>query len=277
MKILTVLLVVILCTVSLNATAEQKTPIAPDSLDQSIEEVLSQREFSWRMPREKVQQDEDKPKGPVATLIEWISEKLSKAIRALEDLVGRFFEWLEGLLPKRTSKPTDSDTNWIGSVRVLIGILLALLLCFLAFIFWRTWKRKQGQSQENKVSAVALPTPDLTDEAVTADELPADRWLTLANEFAEKGDLLLAMRALYLATLARLATQELITIEIYKSNREYERELNRRAHSMKDLLADFAEILNVFESAWYGLHGISRTVFEQFTVVQKRIMAIADK
>ena len=58
--------------------------------------------------------------------------------------------------------------------------------------------------------------------------LPANRWLDLAKELMAKGSLRLAMRALYLATLSYFAERELVTVEIYKSNRDYERELQRR-------------------------------------------------
>ena len=58
------------------------------------------------------------------------------------------------------------------------------------------------------------------------------------------------MRALYLATLAHLADREMITIESYKSNREYEDELKRRAHEHGEL---------------------------SFSLNQKRILAFAEK
>ena len=93
-----------------------------------------------------------------------------------------------------------------------------------------------------------LLTPDLTDENVKADDLSTNRWLTLAGELAEKGELRLAMRALYLATLAHLADREMITIEVYKSNREYERELKRRAHEHQELLSIFSDEFKFFRA-----------------------------
>jgi hypothetical protein len=97
----------------------------------------------------------------------------------------------------------------------------------------------------------------------------------LAEEFTAKGELRLAMRALYLATLAHLSEYEMITIELYKSNREYELELNRRAHERNELLAVFSSTLDLFERVWYGMYQIPRADFDRFWKNQKRIITYA--
>ncbi|MGD8761923.1 MAG: hypothetical protein PVG87_06415, partial [Desulfobacteraceae bacterium] len=112
---------------------------------------------------------------------------------------------------------------------------------------------------------------------IKADDLPVHRWLTLAGEMIEAGDLRLAMRALYLATLAHLAENEMISIEIYKSNREYEQELRRRAHEKKEMLTVFSKSLTIFEQVWYGMYQITRSEFDKFAANQKRILAVAQK
>ncbi len=83
------------------------------------------------------------------------------------------------------------------------------------------------------------------------------------------------MRALYLATLAYLAEHQMITIEDYKSNREYEQELRRRAHERKELLITFSKSLNLFERVWYGMYRIPRADFDDFVKNQKRILTFA--
>ena len=85
------------------------------------------------------------------------------------------------------------------------------------------------------------------------------------------------MRALYLATLAHLADHEMITIEVYKSNREYERELKRRAHEHKDLLSIFSSSLNFFERVWYGMYCIAKPDFDDFATSHQRLMTFAEK
>ena len=79
-----------------------------------------------------------------------------------------------------------------------------------------------------------------------------------------KGELRLALRAVYLATLACLARQELITIAKYKSDREYELELRRRSHTQPQLAGVFAENRAVFEGAWYGLHEVTPGIMDRF-------------
>ena len=147
-------------------------------------------------------------------------------------------------------------------------------MAVLIFVLVRILRRLRSEPAE-KASLAAVPIPDLNDEGIKADDLPADRWLLLAKELTEKGELRPAMRALYLATLAQLGEHDMITIEMYKSNRDYENELKRRAHESKELRLLFAKSLNVFERVWYGMYSIAGSDFEQFAANQQRIMAIA--
>ena len=128
-----------------------------------------------------------------------------------------------------------------------------------------------------EVGSEAIPSvPNLSEEGIKADELPANRWLIMAKELMAKGSIRLAMRALYLATLAHLAEHNLLTIEIYKSNRDYERELQRRAHENEDLLTDFTKMGGLFDSVWYGMYDVAPSDFTDYTTLQERIMAIAE-
>src|SRR5439155_13859295 len=117
------------------------------------------------------------------------------------------------------------------------------------------------------------PAPDLTEENVSADLLPADGWLNLGRELLERGELRLAIRAFYLATLAHLAGRNLISPAKFKSNRDYERELHRRGHSMPELLSIFGDNSLVFERIWYGLHEINQELVQQFLARVERIRA----
>ena len=162
----------------------------------------------------------------------------------------------------------------MASVRIVLILLLLLFLAVVTFVFFRIRRRRRTGIVEAAVAGVAS-LPDLNDEATRADDLPATRWRVLAEELTAKGELRLAMRALYLATLAYLAEHQMITIEIYKSNREYEQELRRRAHEHRELLVIFSKCLNLFERVWYGMYRISRVDFDDFSANQKRILAFA--
>lgn len=256
------------------AVAEQKQIVAPEALNRSIDSVLQQREFSWRMPREMPAEDQTKPKGPIASVVAWIIDKISKGIKTVFDWIDQFIDWLLALLPTGERQKVSSDTDWISSVRFAVIALLIGLFVALAYILWRTWSRRRIGKGEI-IAAPVESVPDLEDEDTTADDLPVNRWLDLAGEFAGKGKLRLALRAFYLATLAGLAEHGLITIEKFKSNREYEIELCRRAHQKEKLLTDFTTSRQVFERVWYGLYTIKQPQLDDFAALQKRMITLA--
>ncbi|MGD2013853.1 MAG: DUF4129 domain-containing protein [Desulfobacterales bacterium] len=265
------MMVVVLCAFPLTCLGGQSLSVSPEELDRSIEETLGRREFAWRMPRETVHAEEEEVKGPLEAAIKWLLDGLAKGIRIIEQWISQFFEWLENLMPKGNKKTASSNKNWITSVRAVLIFLILVFLAILIFFILRIWRRQQTGSIAAVAAGVPQP-PDLNDESTKADDLPANRWLVLAEELTSKGELRLAMRALYLATLAYLAERQMITIEIYKSNREYEQELRRRAHERKELLTIFAKSLNLFERVWYGMYRIPRSEFNDYAANQKRIL-----
>ena len=247
---------------------------SPEILDRSIDEVMAQREFTWRMPREITAENEKTPKGPIASVVAWIIDKLGKGLKAVINWIDKLINWLIDLLPTADNRISSPDENWIKSVRIAVIVLLIGLLCTLVYILWRSWMRRQTAQAEIAATAVES-TPDLEDESTTADDLPVNRWLELARELTEKGSLRQAIRAFYLAILADLAAHELITIEKFKSNREYEIELRRRAHQKEGLLKAFSKSREVFERVWYGMYKISRPDLDHYAAIQERLMTIA--
>jgi hypothetical protein len=97
----------------------------------------------------------------------------------------------------------------------------------------------------------------------------------LAKEWIARNDFRMAMRALYLASLAYLNERELIRIHRGKSNRDYHRELDRRARSTPELAAVFGQNLAVFESSWYGRREIGLDAIEAFAANLDRIKSYA--
>jgi hypothetical protein len=103
------------------------------------------------------------------------------------------------------------------------------------------------------------PTPSIRLDAddLTADRLPEERWLELAERALTEQNLRLALRAFYLASLAWLGRSELISIHPGKTNREYEVELRRRLRTLPEARALFGANVAAFERAWYGLHDVA--------------------
>ena len=270
------LLIFIACAMPSAVGAQEQSWISSQELDQSIEEVINRREYTWRLPKDAVRVEVRESQGPIEAALQWLIKMFVAGVRTLKDWVTKFYDWLEGLLPESENRADSTKSDWVGSVRLALTALMILLAAFLVFVFIRIWKRRQ-KTDRSEVRAAEVSMPDLNDEGIRADDLPADRWLALAEELSKKRDLRLAMRALYLATLAYLAQQEMITPEIYKSNREYEKELQQRAYEKQEMCDVFSKSLNVFESVWFGMHRITPAEFDQFAADQKGIRAIVEK
>ncbi|MEA3421888.1 MAG: hypothetical protein U9Q97_09475 [Acidobacteriota bacterium] len=282
-KTLIAILTLILCAASFNTEAAEKAndqaasiTAFPDALNLSIEEIINRREFTWRMPRERLEEKDEDYSGPFAMVVKWIGDLLGKGLKAVNGLIKKIIDWLIELFPNKEPGTDPSNTDWIYSVRLFLVILLALLGLILGYLFFRIWQKRHSTMVKAVIEPV-IPAPDLEDDGVRADDLPASRWLNLAKEFAAKGSLRLAMRALYLAILSHLAEQEMITIEIFKSNLDYETELKRRAYEKEEILAAFSQTVIFFDRVWYGMHKITMPDLNSFAATQERIMALADQ
>src|SRR5262249_45265204 len=110
-------------------------------------------------------------------------------------------------------------------------------------------------------------------ENVSAEQLPEDGWVKLARELLERGEFRLALRAFYLASLAHLAQRNLISLARFKSNRDYQRELQRRGHSFPSLVQLFADNILMFDRTWYGMHEATRDAVQQFATNVEKIKA----
>jgi len=237
---------------------------------------MNRREFAWRMPREKLQKDEHNKSGPLGRLMDWIVNTLKDLAETIGEWIEKVGKWLEKLLPDLDRDRESSDSGWMDSVRLLLFVLFAALVCVLGVVFIRAWLRKRESLAA--VAVIPVPaSPDLTDEKVSALDLPVNRWLAVADDLMKKGSLRLALRALYLATLAHLSEHGFITIAKYKSNRDYEHELAGRAHEYKDLSHLFSINVMAFDMSWYGNHKVSPKKLKMFAQNQERIMSFVNR
>jgi hypothetical protein len=237
--------------------------LSSDELDRSIKEVMRQQKFRWRMPREELRKKEKEVPGPFDSLMEW----LRKGIIACRDTLKRWIrsigEWLGKSFPSSPRHKKNQDSDWRPGIRGYLMVLFFLLIVIGAVFLWRIRKRHRLEQARTETQPI-LSSPDLTDDDIEADALPSDRWLALAGELLEKGELRTALRAFYLATLAILGEHQLISIAKYKSNREYEKELYRRTHEKPSLLSAFSMQVSFFDSAWYGMYELSRQDVDAF-------------
>lgn len=246
---------------------EQPETTRAAQIDRRIGEVLERREYAWRSPREK-----EAPSKKPAWLEQWLSEAgktLEKWGSAFFRQLGRFLRWMGRLFnPPKISTPSGPAIDWVGLSKAVLVLVVIALIGVLGWALLRGWRPRRKPAV---IAAAAPIMPDLRSDDVVADQLPEDGWLTLAREHAARGELSLALRAAWLAGLAHLGQRELIRIARHKSNRDYERELRRRARDRAPLLAAFDDNLLSVERSWYGRHEVSADSFAAFQRNLERI------
>ncbi len=241
-----------------------------EQLEQSIEVTLQQREYVWRFPR--LASTPDTPADSSPGFLRRTGDTLVDWLKVVGEWLGKLITWWQKLATK-SQQPAAQQSSWIAPTRLLWGVVVlagAILLLWLGYLWYR---------RQHAVTVSASPPvstlPMLTEEHIMADALPVQGWWSMAQELMQRGELRLATRAFYLASLAYLAQQHLVTIAAHKSSRDYERELRRRAHTHPHLLNAFAHNARTFERVWYGRYEASPEVLQQFTATYERMQASA--
>jgi hypothetical protein len=242
--------------------------VSPAELDQTIQRVIQQDKYAWRAPREKLAKPDAKDQGVIGRFLDGVLDLIKGWGKSFFNWLGR---WLDRLFRGRASPaPAPSEIDWMLWLRLVMYLLIAVVALALALFIFQAWSRRYRQP-EAVVSEPIQSVPDLTDENVGADQLPEDGWIKLARKLRERGELRLALRAFYLASLAHLAWRNLITLAKFKSNHDYAVELSRRGHSFPDLQALFGENVSVFDRIWYGLHDLDSDLLARFAANVERI------
>ena len=254
--------------------------VAPAEIDRSLKDVFERREFAWRMPRNLIAPKAGAPKGPFERFVERIGEFFSGGWKKVTGWYRDFRDWLRRLTNSRPiSEPgSGSGSGWslgaLSGAEVVLYVLLVASLGAAVFVGVRQWRSRRLVARA--VAAVApseLAVSDLLGEDVLASQLPENEWLRLARELAARGEYRLALRALFLGTLAGLASQGAISIARHKSNRDYHAELMRRARQHPDWPPAFGGCIQLFERSWYGEHAAGPELLAEFEQQQQRLLA----
>jgi hypothetical protein len=230
------------------------TAVAPRQLDHAIDEVLGGPNFQWRLRPKKEKAVEEE--GPVASFFRKGFEMVRSVARTVKGWFDAFDRWISRRFSRDQDvsfKPEMDKATSASLVKLALYVFIGIVVILLGWLLWLIWKQsRRSESTVLKAHAVTTAAPDLRDENVQAALLPADGWLALAREQAERGEWRLALRALYLAMLARLAEERLISLAAFKTNLDYERELRRRALSRTEVVGRFVLRRRKFEDVWYG-------------------------
>jgi Domain of unknown function (DUF4129) len=258
------------------------TPSAPTSpsvdarrLDDTIRNVLGGVEYSWRSPRELTPEE---PEDPTENrLLRWIRKQVKSLGTFIDRNLSSFFDAIGRLIQRIFSGfnppnlPTGNSTvDWKTGLNILLYALLGAGIIALGWLLYSRWRNRKPQPVAAEPTALT-GTPDLQAEEISADQLPEDGWLDLAAEMAAKGEWRLALRALYLASLAHLAQREFVRLAPSKSNHDYHVELRRRARAHPAVQEAFAETATTFDRVWYGNHPADQSLFE---TARDRLLAL---
>ena len=253
------------------AGMREEPKVNAQDLNRSLDDVLERREYAWRARRDRAafSSRQESWLSEIGRNMEaWVQRMIWKLGRWIRPLMEKIARWLFG--GERSGGGEHDWLSMLSSVRFLFIVLLVAAAALLLILVVRARRRIPiAQARAEPLAS----QPDLSQENVTADQLPEDGWLNLAGELIERGELRLALRASYLASLAHLGQRELIRLARHKSNHDYDRELQRRARSQPALLAAFEGNLDAFERAWYGEHPVTEATLTDFSEKLQTIRA----
>jgi hypothetical protein len=228
--------------------------VRPKDLDRSIDSVLARTEYAWRMhPATPVETQDEAKDGIFVRFVRAGLRVLWSMLRSLVDALRAIVNWILDRFGRPAAEAGLAAAS-TGSklVTVLLYIFAGVAVCALLWLVWLVVRRLRAVEKPATVAKPLAAKPDLTSEDLQAAHLPVEGWLALAREQAARGDWRLAQRALYLALLASLASEGLLSLARFKTNLDYERELRGRALSRGEIPARFAVRRREFEDSWYG-------------------------
>ena len=255
-----------LLLVMMVSAGSAQTITAPE-LDRAIERVIHQRQYTWRLPRQPAPEAESQ-KNLIVRFTEGTWRMIRRGYRRVITWLG---EWLDNLFRRREP---GGGLSPAGALRIGMYSLLVALAVALGVLLVRALRERTASQ-----TAAAIPVAtalDLSSENLVADQLPEEGWRGLAKEWIARNDFRMALRALYLASLAYLGERELIRIHRAKSNRDYHKELGRRARSTPELAVVFGQNLDAFESSWYGRREVGLEAIDAFVANLDRMKAYAE-
>lgn len=246
--------------------AISEASVTAAGLDQALDRELAESIYLWRM--ERIENEEEPTllqacvhytRDVVGDVFTWLKE-------GIEDL----FDWLFG--GRELGAPVSADSVlFMGRLIKLLLLVLCVVLFGIVMVLLTRALMDASRRHTVAADATSVALPDITDETTTADALPEEGWLALAQELLEQGERRLALRAYFLALLATLARREYIQLGRAKSNLDYLQELRRRAQGMSEITTGFQYSTRMYEASWYGDHPVSDPGLQAMRAMQEAL------
>ena len=218
------------------------------ALDEAIDAELEHPRYLWKAPNPGDIEDIKFIGQFLQTVADWIESALQWIAQSFSELM----DWIFSRDREPSSSSSWSLMDTVFNLRFLMIVLVVLLVGTILYLVYKHFQNRDVAQEESV--ALSASSPDLEEETTTADQLPEEGWLALAQEMAAQGNYRLAMRAYFLATLAHLGEANFIVIALFKSNWDYGRELQRRVKSHPDLVKLYGDSMRHYEAVWYGDH-----------------------
>lgn len=241
---------------------------ADTPLRRAADQVLTEAPYQWREPLPEAKDQN--------AFVRW-TDRLFAGVQSAWDWcdrqVNRFFRWLRDLF-RSGGEPKPGDAPPTAALSLFAWLAIATLAGAVLVAAFRSRLLRRGPAKTGSLPA-APPPIDLEDPGVIASQLPESEWIAMARDLAARGDYRTALRAWFLASLAYLASREMLVVARSKTNLDYLSEVRRRSRSVAGLEPLFATAVRSFESAWYGLHEVDGSEVEGFAANFERMRSLA--
>lgn len=196
-----------------------------------------------------------------------ILDKIRRAMEKFGDLIDRVGGWL---VPDRAREGSGLFSGNTGAFSAsfatgMAWILVAVIVVLVAILIIRMIR----DARREPARAVTAGPAGMEDAASTENALDysAEEWSEFGAQWAKKGDLRLALRAVYLGTLVALHRHRVIVYDRNKTNWEYVGEFKRSAAAR----AIFSELTRVFDFKWYGMEPVENEEYATYQSNAKRL------
>jgi hypothetical protein len=201
--------------------------------------------------------DEDKQKLNEILSREEYKKPEDKGESFFQRWVNWFLNWLRSLFPDSPVLPNVERPGFQPLSVVIQVVVYALVIGLIGFLIYKfapvIAERFSKREKKERNSRVILG--EHIDASRSATDLFAE-----AENFARQGDLRAAIRKGYIALLCDLADRKVIGLARHKTNRDYLRDLRKRA----PLFARMKNATGSFERHWYGFRTPEPKDWEEF-------------